>query len=502
MHNLRQISTRLLFILLLTLIPLDLYAADNSLDKGIEEYKAENYEEAAAALSAVRAQQPNSSIAAHYLGLTYKQMKEYKQAEANLRDAIRLTPPVKEAYIELAEVLYALDKLDEAESWTEKSEKEGINRANAYFLRGLILLKRGKQAEAEESFRKAKQLDPSLSQAADLQIAIAQLGTHRFEDAKKSLRTIQSMDPTTDLAAFAGEYEKSLEKTLQAYKPWQFRVGVAYQYDDNVVLQPSANIAGVEISGEKDSSIVGTFSATYSPLLNGPYFLYFRYDLYTNTYFHTNTHNLITQSISVNPGINIDNKAYSLPLTYSYVWVEQSGYMSLFTARPTMQIVMKPGHIGLLSIGYDRRDFSETPIDKDENRDSNVLSASVGYIHPYKGGRGIFSLIYEFSDDEATGANWANLGNRFSLSLLVPDIIKKTNLVISGDAFLQDYKNTHTIFKVKRKDRTYTGSAMFTVELLKALNLNVQYTHVRADSNIDIYEYNRNIYTAGIEYRF
>lgn len=502
MHNVKLFPPCILLLFLLSLIPLDLFAAENALDKGIDEYKSENYEEAASTLSAVRSQQPNSSMAAFYLGLTYKQMKDYKQAETNLRDAVSLTPPVKEAYIELAEVLYALDNLNEAEIWIEKSEKEGIKQANAYFLKGLILLKRGKSQQAANAFSKAKQLDPSLTQPADLQIAIAQLATHRFEDAKKSLRTIQSIDPTSDLAAFASEYEKSLERTLQAYKPWQFSVGAAYQYDDNVVLMPSANISGVLISGEKDSSVVGTFSAAYSPLLNGPYFLYFKYDLYTNTYFHTNSHNLITQSISLNPGINIDNRAYSLPLSYSYIWVEQSGYLSLFTVKPTMQVVIKPGHIGSLSIGFDRRDFTENSIDKNENRDGNVFSVSAGYMHPYKEGRGIFSLLYEFSDDEAQGLNWANLGNRFSLSLLIPYIMKRTNLVISGDAFLQDYKNTHTVFKVKRKDRTYTGSAAFVVALLKELNLNVQYSHIRSDSNIAIYDYNRNIYTVGLEYRF
>ena len=103
-----------------------LYATDNLLEKGIEEYKAENYEEAVDILLAVRYEQPASSIAAFYLGLTYKQMREYKLAERNLREAITLSPPVKDAYLELAEVLYTLDVLGEAKEWVAKSEQEGI----------------------------------------------------------------------------------------------------------------------------------------------------------------------------------------------------------------------------------------------------------------------------------------------------------------------------------------------------------------------------------------
>jgi len=78
---------RFLFLLMSAVLlwQYPLYAADNLLEKGIEEYKAENYEEAIDILLAVRYEQPASSIAAFYLGLTYKQMREYKLAERNLR---------------------------------------------------------------------------------------------------------------------------------------------------------------------------------------------------------------------------------------------------------------------------------------------------------------------------------------------------------------------------------------------------------------------------------
>ena len=38
--------------------------------------------------------------------------------------------------------------------------------------------------------------------------------------------------------------------------------------------------------------------------------------------------------------------------------------------------------------------------------------------------------------------------------------------------------------------------------MVRGLYINLQYTYARADSNISVYDYDRNIYTAGIEYRF
>ena len=492
-----------LFLLISALFFLQepLYAADTMLEKGIEEYKAENYEEAVDILLAVRYEQPASSIAAFYLGLTYKQMREYKLAERNLREAVTLSPPVKDAYLELAEVLYTLDALKEAKEWVAKSEQEGIKPAHAAFLKGLIFLKEGKSDDAIQAFQNAKKLDQSFSQPADFQIAAAYVQKQRFDEARKSLHTIQDIDPMSDLASFSKEYEKALSRTLAQYKPWQFRVGVAYQFDDNVVLKPGTDV-GVDISGEEDSSIVSTLSVLYSPLLNGPFSLRCHYDLYNNMYFHTTSHNLFTQAVSVVPGYTIKNSLLSLPLSYAYLWVEGDPYMSLLTMKPTLQTAIAPNHIGQFTIGYDKRELIEGALDRDEDRDGDVFNASAGYIRLFREGKGAFNIIYEFSNDDTDGKNWANTGNRFIISCLIPDLIKKTSLVLAGDIFLQEYKNTHTVFEKKRKDETYTVSATAIAEVVKALYLNLQYSYIRADSNISVYDYDRNIYTMGFEYRF
>src|SRR4030042_4827151 len=61
----------------------------SSLSKGIEEYKDENFEEALAILINARKEDPASSLAAFYLGLTYKQLMNYKDAATNFRDAVK-----------------------------------------------------------------------------------------------------------------------------------------------------------------------------------------------------------------------------------------------------------------------------------------------------------------------------------------------------------------------------------------------------------------------------
>ncbi len=139
--SMRKAVVYLLFMILISPgLAGTLYGAENFLERGIAEYKAENYEEALESLTKAREQQPASSMAAYYLGLTYKQIGNYKEAAKQLTDAIRLSPPVEDAYPELVRVLYSRNELREANEWIAKAEKEEIALGRITFLKGLVLL--------------------------------------------------------------------------------------------------------------------------------------------------------------------------------------------------------------------------------------------------------------------------------------------------------------------------------------------------------------------------
>lgn len=489
----------ILFILFVTVV--NLYADESLIEKGISEYKSENYEEALVTLSKVKQQHADSSTASFYLGLTYKQTGNYKEAAKNLRDAVTLIPAVKDAYIELIDVLYNLNELKEAKSRIIKAESEGVKPADIAFLKGLVLSKEDRNKEAIDAFKKAKELDRSLIQSSDFQIALLYAKGKRFAEAMESLRAVIAVDPNSEIASFAKEYEVAIARNLETYRAWRLTAGLSYQYDDNVVLKPSSAISGVEITGDRDSGVIGTFRVDYAPILNSPWFFNGQFNLYSNTYFHTNSHNLLAPTVLLDPGLIFQKGAVSFPLSYGHVWLHEREYMGVISVKPTLNLIFGPGHIGQFSAGYSKRDLLQPPLDRDEDRDGNVYSFLAGYIHPFSGEKGVFNLRYEFSRDLTDGKNWDNKGNKINFGLLVP-IKDKVSLSIAGEAFLQDYKYTHTIFGLKRKDRAYTGSANIIWSILKKININLQYLHTTADSNIFLYEYKRNVYTAGIEYSF
>jgi tetratricopeptide (TPR) repeat protein len=477
----------------------------SSLSKGIEEYKDENFEEALEILKKARKEDPASSLAAFYLGLTYKQLMNYREASANFRDAVKLKPPIKEAVVELIEVLYNLDNLQEAKKWLDEAERENIKPAQTAFLKGLILLKENNNLEAIKAFEKSKEIDKTLTQAADFQIGIAYVKGRKLSEAREKFRAIAIVSPESDLAAFAREYEEAITKRLALEKEWRFNAGIAYQYDDNVILKPELEIAGIP-EGE-DWAAIATFSAGYVPKLSGPWTLNTQYSFYANRHRRIETNDIMSHTITIAPGYNFENASLNLFLSYNYTWVNDQRYLGEISASPLLNIALGGNHIGQLSLGYSKREFfwTETPegmpIQADEDRDGDVFNASAGWIYLFSEGKGFLNLRYEVSTENTDGVNWSYVGNRGSANILVP-ILGNLKMNVSGEVFLQNYRNVHTIFDIKRKDKIYTASGVLSYEFYKGASFLLQYAHVRDDSNIAIYDYKRNIYSAGIEYRF
>ncbi|MFA6143155.1 MAG: tetratricopeptide repeat protein, partial [Candidatus Omnitrophota bacterium] len=133
------------------------------IDEAIWLINHENFDEALVLFQELRKEDPNSSIAAYYLGLTLKQVQRYKEAKPELEAAATLTPRVDNAIPELIDLLFKLEEFDEAKKWIETAEKDNIAPAQTAFIKGMILLRENKDTDATiAAFDKAKSLDESL----------------------------------------------------------------------------------------------------------------------------------------------------------------------------------------------------------------------------------------------------------------------------------------------------------------------------------------------------
>ncbi len=468
------------------------------LEHGIKDLKDENYEEAVLDLLKARGQYPKSALAAYYLGLAYKMMQNYEDAVIHLKDAASLEPDVKEARLELAEAYYLLDMNEES---LEQLEPGDVKPAHMAFLKGLVLMKLDKDKEAVDAFAKAKKIDPSLALAANYQIGIALIRQGNAEKAAGVFNEVIIMDPNSDLAGFANRYREALTRKVELEKPLKLTLGAEWQYDDNVILKPSDQAAANGISGEKDTAYVALLLAEYTAHISAPLAVKAQYSAYYKDYQTLDAYDVMSHTVAVAPSYGLRESMINMLLSYNYTWVDSDKYLNTETVSPGYSLMIGKNQMGQIALRWQAKDFLKPPLAADEDRDSQDVAASLGWFYFYAGNKEFINLSYEINKEDTKGVNWKYLGNKASLNLSIP-LKDKLKFNGSAEVYQQQFEHVNTNFLKKRRDRTYTGSALIAYELYDNMDIRLQYTYVRGDSNITYYDYRKSISNIGIEVRF
>ena len=296
-----------IFVSFLTFIPPFLsqaFSQESSLLKdGIEQYKEENYEEAAEILIKARGQNPKSSPAAFFLGLTYKHMMNYQKALENFRDAVTLTPKIREALVELIDIAIQLRELEEANKWIAVAEEQKIFAPRIAFLKGQLLVKEGKNLKAVEAFEKARSLDESLSQSVEFQIALCYMKEKDLKKAKERFQASILQDPESDIATFARQYQDMVEKRIELERPFRITLAVSGKYNTNLLSNQNDHEFTHGGTNEEVYSTAPSLRINYAPRLKGPWLFTAQYafsgDFHDK---HSTSRDTISNSISIFPG--------------------------------------------------------------------------------------------------------------------------------------------------------------------------------------------------------
>ncbi len=499
-------KAKIAMILMITLMhPPFLSAAGNSsLEQGIALYQRENNDEAAALLEKARKEDPASTRAAYYLGITYKRLQRYPEAKKNLLDAVTKNPKIKEALPELIEVLYELGDADEAAKWISTAEEQGIRPAQTAFLKGLVLMKKGQSSNAIDSFNKAKELDRAMIQSADYQIGLAHVRERSFGEARKAFQEVISLDPNSDISQYADEYSKALASKADSERPLHFRAGFFTEWDTNVILKPGDTASVNDIGDEGDFREVVTAGADYTKKFSDQFSLKGAYDLYYANQTDLNDFDVSSHTWSLTPSWTTKKAVFSVPFIYNFTLVDSNErFLSSVTSNPLVNFKITDRQIGQLGIKFQIQDYYSRIADGAEDRDGFRVAPGAGWFYLFPENKGSVGLRYEFDINNTDGNNWDYVGNRLtpSIQFQVPHI-EKLRATLASDLFFQSFRHSHTVFGQKRGDQGYTLSALLSYELTKNFDLQFRYTYVKHVSNLSLYDYDRNVFSTGVSAQF
>ena len=494
------------------------FCQTKALEQGIKDFNNENYEEALGNFVEAREQEPESSTAAFYLGMTYRKLENYGEAKPHLEYVVKNNPQPKGTFAEpgilvLIEVLYMLNDLDGASAYLGMAEREKIDPPQTAFLKGLVLAKQEKNEEAIQAFTQAKTLNPKLAVSADFQIAAIHMKEGRLIKSKEVFQGIIAVDPTSDIAAYAKEYAQQAQKGIEERRYLNLKAGFRYEFDDNVMNNAGGNVALNLPSRQSDERQVYTAQVGYNIAGEGyPFSALAQYNFFRSFHNELKEYDVTSHTFFLIPAYAMRTGHLSLQSSYVITYLGSSKffdfdsknkYSETVSLTPTYQFNIKDNvHIGQVFFKYKNKNYTDDPGDKNENMDADVYAGEIGYIWLFAKGKGFFNLKYEFSHEDAKGDNWTFNGHKVSLSILYP-FFDRLKFNVYGEYFYQDFSNERTYWwigtPIDRKDESYVGSVSLACQVIKGIDLIAQYTYLKNATNVDIYDYKRNIVSLGIE---
>jgi tetratricopeptide (TPR) repeat protein len=185
--------------------------------RGVDAEHEGKREEAIARYESALKIAPDYYPARNNLGALYLGKSDFKAAEEQFREAVRLDRNEAQAYFNLSNVLMLTHRIPEAETTLALGLQRRPDSAFGYFLQGCLYVRTGKLAEAESSLQNALRLDAKMPQAY-LQLVNLYLRQNRREDAIAQLQVFLKDFPTAAAAPKAQEILKKLQKEESAVK--------------------------------------------------------------------------------------------------------------------------------------------------------------------------------------------------------------------------------------------------------------------------------------------
>jgi hypothetical protein len=202
------------------------------------------------------------------------------------------------------------------------------------------------------------------------------------------------------------------------------------------------------------------------------------YNGYASFYSDYNEYNVIDQSILLDPQYLMGDFVFSMPIGFNYVLEDTKSDFYRNFVMPTITYLL-PGSQQAISINglfsriKDKDDSITSGVDLDEDGDSYGGGCAY-FFYLVKNCRIRLSADYQHSKYDDTEQNYA---------------------IVIGDYTDLDPQK-------KREDDLLTANVDIQYQLNSFSSLYTTYTYINTDSNINLYEYDRSIVEAGVEFHY
>jgi len=232
-----------------------------------------------------------------------------------------------------------------------------------------------------------------------------------------------------------------------------------------------------------DSAFAATLSAGWQAPLEGDFGFRLDYGGYADFHQDFDEYDVIDQSLSIEPQYTSGQLTYSLPVAFNYALEDGDTDYNKYTASPTLTYLIPETSqaVAVYGIGSIIADRDNPMLDPNGNimfdqngdtiLDEDALSIGVGCA---------YVLFFDNS-------------SRIRLSI---DYQHTTY-----DALVVDYGTT-SVSTDEREDDSLVAGIDIQYQFTKYIGIYTNYSFIHSNSNVDLYEYDRNIVEAGIAFKY
>jgi len=384
-----------------------------------------------------------------------------------------------------------------------------VETMDILFWMGMSARHTGEHALAVETFRKMLRHDPALHRVR-LELATVYFTMGRYADARRELETVSASSPPKSVRQ---NVERLLAKIDAESRKgtWSVNLSQAYMWDDNISRS----------TAEKELDIFGggfAPDAAFRPLAGGAFVTNVSgnllYDigkkrgwawsstalLSSTVYQNYSRFNLLVGDVSTGPWRFLSKAIVKIPVGFTKISYGSDQLSYILHLAPSIEYVWSPAVSlkGLISYGH--TDYYENSFaDMDNDKIRGELSGNLFLFDR----RHIVSLSAGVEDADAKGGKYAYDGYYGGLTYFTT-LPTRAELIIRYQWMEKDYPDGKALplYSDYRNDERQSVSIGLSRKLNRRTALSFSYAFARNDSNLALYTYERQTFSAGLAVRF
>ncbi len=479
---------------------------DLQMTKGVAFFNAGRYPEAKEAFVIALSVRPNDSSAMHQKGVTAGKLGQFLEAEEDLSAVLAMPDPIPAAYPDLGIVYYQQKKYQEALSVLQRGAAFLPKDPLLPFYEGKIYQEMGDHPLAVARFSKsaayAKEAESELYSAAIYHAGVSYYQMKNYEEAKEEFLEVVEKTPASAMGSSSKKFLALIAKQGQQNRRWSLSLNGGIQYDSNVRVRPDD--FAFAISKKADSRLVATLNGRYRFLEKADWGIDGGYLFYQSLHSDLSSFNAQVHQPSLTATWKKDGQVRRLDYTFGYTMVGQAAYLVSHTLKPTLFFTPSRGFQRSVFYQLQRKDFIDStlfPISS--NRDGT--NQAIGVAASMQKGQRLWKMGYTADMEDVRSADWEYVGHKINGGMQSPFSAR-----LSGEIGLEyarrayRYPNSFAIpiFSKKRSDDILTAHTELSYRIRPKSDLSFGYSLTRNDSNIELFDYRRGIFSFNFMRRF